>query len=117
MKHPVIVCALFILVSFACRKERTCECAITERGTLTTASSTQGLDPILPAIDTTTYYPYELITTRNATHAKISKRAMQAACPASTEETIFDVSVSSVPGLFTVTSTDSGTRTTACKIE
>jgi len=131
MKKHVIAVALLGLAFAACKKDHTCDCTVTTDGVTTTRTQITGLSldsiplgvisiplpSLLPARDTTTQQPLHNVNTRKTTYSKVSMSDMRAACYASSVETLNDFSVNQAPGIYTVTTTQSGTKTYDCKIE
>ncbi len=111
----------------ACRKSRTCNCSITRSGVVTTTSQSEGISlptipgfPELPGLgggsDTTTE-AYSITTTEVTNYDKVSKRDMNASCPARSEEMIYDKQSTMAAGLYTSTVVDSGKKVRECTIE
>lgn len=105
----------FVFVS--CKKDRTCSCTITNIGTNTVHTVTPGLPPLLPATDTTIVTPTNSINTQKTKYTKVSKKTMRNNCYEKLDESYSESTTNGVPGLFTITTTQAGVRTYACKIE
>lgn len=131
MKKITSLLAVMILFA-ACKKERTCTCEITTSGNVSSHAVSNGLSfsigniglpiPIPPitivaAKDTNFVTPYSYSSTSKETYDKISKRSIKGTCPSATEESINSTSTDIMPGSYTVTSTNVGTRTGKCSIE
>lgn len=129
MKSYPIFISLLALLFIACKKERTCSCTVTTSGTITTHSQSAGITfsvnigiPIPPieittARDTTYTQSYGYVNTSKENYEKISKRAMKRNCPRTYEESFQDGGITIIPGTSTVTTSESGKREYACKIE
>jgi hypothetical protein len=112
-------CAILLLtfIAFACAKDHSCYCKITQSGYKTTHTQTAGIPIIFPGTDTTTTEPYLDFTTSRTNYKRTGKRAMKKLCFESSEETIEDRTTNTAPGLYTITTTNSGRRKLECTIE
>jgi hypothetical protein len=118
MKRSLLLPALLLtFVVFSCRKDRVCSCVIKETGSVATHSQTQGFPPFLPGSDTTVYSPYDDTRTSKARYAKTNKKQMRGNCFESFEENIKTSEINSSPGIFTITTTNTGKRNISCDIE
>jgi len=127
MKAKLAILFILSLLGSSCKKERTCNCTISESGNRTTHSKTAGtsisiipgIPPIelSPAKDTTFVSPYMYNNTAVAKYDKVSKGAMRKNCAANYEESVNEQEVNIVPGSSTITITQSGIKTYSCKIE
>lgn len=111
---PYLVAVVLILP--ACRKDRTCTCSTTSTGSNVTHTQTPGIPPLIPASDTTITSPINTLTNSSQNYHKVSRQAVRASCPETSSETFNESSLNTVPGIFTITTTQSGIRTTSCKI-
>jgi hypothetical protein len=122
MKNYFIAIAALGIMAMSCKKDRTCSCTVTTDGTTTTHTQTAGLaiaglPAILPATDTTTSQPLHSVNTLNTTYPKVSKSSIRANCFSKSEESIDQTSTNTSPGIFTITTTDTGAKTYACTID
>jgi hypothetical protein len=116
MKNYVI-CLMVMFALVACKKDRVCNCTITDEGETKTRSQLTGFSPFLAGTDTTVTQPLNRTNTQKKKYTKVTKKQMRANCMASSDETINRSSNTTIPGIYTITTTDSGTRTYDCKIE
>lgn len=117
MRSVAFTLALCCLLLLGCKKDRTCICTITSTGSTNTRTQTPGIPPLLAESDTTILSPINSVTGSNTKYNKLSKRDMRNNCPASASETFNESSVNQVPGIFTITTTQSGIRSYSCKID
>lgn len=135
MKKLSFILALSAIL-LSCKKERTCSCNITTSGTINSRALSAGLTftfgfnlpglpipVVIPPItiigskDTSFVTPYSYASTSKETYEKISNRSLKGSCPTTKEESIGYTSTDLVPGSYTVTSTNTGTKKSSCKIE
>lgn len=108
-RFTIVLAAVAVLAS--CKKDRVCNCTVTTVGiTTTTTSST-----ILP-IDTTVYTPLYTTNTIKSTFKKVKKGTAKSNCFGKSEN-ISETTNNSIPGVFNITNTNTGTRTYDCKLE
>jgi hypothetical protein len=121
MKNNLIVLALIAVVVFACKKDRTCECTVTKKGT----STTQGKADMvfsgfpLPLADTSFETSVNEIQVYEINYQKVTKRAAKTNCIKYTEP-YNEKTVTSVPASsfnLSVVVTDKGDRTYDCKLK
>lgn len=118
----IIACFSF----FSCKKDRTCSCTVSTRGTTTTRNQTAGITlpipglppiEIMPGQDTTIYTPFTYTDTDIASYKKVSKNTMNENCPTTSEESFNDSYVVITPGTSTVSINNHGKKTYACEIK
>jgi hypothetical protein len=109
MKYIIIL--LIVAVLYSCKKDRVCNCTITTTGT--TSTRTQSF---LAGIDTTIRIPLNNTSASKVTFEDVSKRKAKNNCFNKSEE--FNESTpNSVSGLFSITITNSGTRSYDCTLD
>ncbi|MBK9283839.1 MAG: hypothetical protein IPM51_05905 [Sphingobacteriaceae bacterium] len=121
MKKNVILVAAFVVIAFACKKDRTCECTVTKKGT----SSTQGKVeqnlfgfPVALA-DTTFETNVSEIQTYEIKMEKVTKKTAKGNCYKYTEP-YNEKTITSVPAAsfnLSVVVTDKGEKTFDCKLK
>ena len=117
MKSFSYALAVIVLFLVGCRKDRTCVCSITSTGFTTTRTQTPGIPPLLAESDTTIVSPLNSLSTSNTKYNKVSKHDMRSNCRESSSETFHESSVNQVPGIFTITTSQSGIKSYSCKID
>ena len=117
MKPYFFILFACVLVVGACKKDRTCNCTIITNGVTTTHTQTAGFEPIISASDTTTSTPLYEVNTLKRTYHKVTNGDMRSNCLSKSEESVNQTSTSNTAGIFSVTTTQSGIKTTTCKIE
>lgn len=115
-KYQAVIIAICFSV-MACKKDRVCNCTVTTNGTTTTHTQTTGFAPVFDGIDTTTSQPLNSSNTTKTTYGKVSKKAMHSNCFATSQESLNESSANTAPGIFTITTTQTGTKKYTCKIE
>lgn len=110
---------LLALTSFAvaCKKDLVCDCTVTLEGTLITRTQTTGVPPLINGVDTTTSQPLFAVNTQKKTYNKVREKDMRKTCAASTVETVNQNSYNVVPGIYTITTNQTGNRTYNCTIK
>lgn len=125
MKYFQIILLGSIMILGACRKDRTCNCTVTEEGTTTTRNQTPGtsiaISPLPPieivkAMDTTIVTPFNNSSEKSIVYRDVKARTAKYNC-VSYQENIAENSVQTIPGTATITTTESGTKTYSCKLE
>jgi len=117
MKNYLAALAVLSIVFSSCKKDRSCSCTVTTSGTTTTHTQTTGFEPFLPGTDTTTYQPLSSSNTLKQDYNKVSKKTMRGNCVAHSQESLNQNTSNTSPGIFTITTTDNGTKVYDCKIE
>jgi hypothetical protein len=114
---PFIVLLVTIVFLTACKKKRTCNCSIRKTGVTVTRTQSPGFPPLLPGSDTTTTSPYSFYDTSKTEYEKVSEKKVRSSCPSHSEETTNNSNVSAVPGIYTITTSESGKVTRECTID
>lgn len=110
MKHLFFVCLTICLVFYSCKKDRTCKCTVDTNGSTTThISSADG------SIDTTFFAPLVNSSETKIEYKEVTKKKAKFNCVSRTED-FSDIYPFGVPGIASITTTNSGTRTYDCKI-
>lgn len=113
MKTKIIIaltsCLVFFLIS--CNKDRVCTCTVVTTGT----TSTRTISDLL-GTDTTVVIPLNTSNQNATTFSKVSKRKAKYNC-FDKSEAINETTSNGVPGLVTITITNSGTRSYSCELE
>jgi hypothetical protein len=117
MNVKTISSAVFILLLFSCTKNRVCNCTITSQGTTNTTTYTSGIPGVVPEGSVTTTTPFYTTNTVKTKYSKVSKYDMRSVCFTSSEESINSTTNNSAPGLYSVVTTETGTKSYSCKIE
>ena len=109
------------LLTASCTRNKswTCKCSVAEIGTVTTIMEVEPVFPLFPGSSNTETQSYINRSYAYYTHDGLSKRAMRAACPAESEEVIYERAVASSGGSLTINiiTENKGTRTKSCSIE
>lgn len=116
MKKLFLVVSIFALC-LACRKNRTCNCTVVVDGTSTVRTQTAGIPFILPETDSTIIQPLYTVNEKKTNFNKVTKRDMRRVCQEKSEEGLNNSTTNVVPSIYTITTTNSGKKTTTCKIE
>jgi hypothetical protein len=117
MIHPRFTTLLLAGILFSCAKERSCNCTISTSGVTTTRTQTAGFPPLIAGSDTTTINGFGNYNTSTTRFEKMSRKRMRSLCPPRSEETIKDDKLNVAPGVYTVSTSEEGTRVTECKVE
>ncbi|MCC6369403.1 MAG: hypothetical protein IT236_00215 [Bacteroidia bacterium] len=116
MKKYFLFPALALAI-ISCKKDRVCNCTITVQGTTISRTQTLGLPPLLNGTDTTITQPLFTINSEKKTYNKVREKDMRKTCFSTSSESINQSSNNVVPGIYTITTTQTGTKTYDCKIE
>lgn len=126
MKFYLLVLGIAGLIFISCKKDRSCNCTVSTRGTTITRNQTAGITlpipgfppiEIIPGSDTTVVTPFTDSNIDNTSYRKVSKNTMNERCPTTSEETFNDHSVVITPGTSTVTTSTYGKKTYACEVK
>lgn len=110
MKNFLIVMMLSCLI-VSCKKDRVCKCTITTFGSTSTRTVSE-----LAGIDTTIITPLNSTNEVEMTFEKVSKKKAKFNC-FDKKETINESTPNSIPGLFSITITNTGTREHSCDLK
>lgn len=110
MKYFLPIVALSLLL-VACKKDRTCKCTITTSGTTSTRATSEAA-----GIDTTIITPLYTTNQVETKLKEVSKKNAKFNCN-DKEENINESIPNGVPGLFSVTITNTGTRKYSCELK
>lgn len=117
MKKCAILFLFITLILFSCKKTRVCNCTVTTSGSTAQHTQLEGAPPLLPPSDTTVTLPVYTVNTLKKTYPKTRPNDMRDACFSKSEESIGRSYSTVVPGIYTITTTETGTKTYECKIE
>jgi len=110
-------CLFFLTVFFACKKDRTCSCTVTDSGkSTTTAQFVANIGPIpVVLFDTSFTTSFSETDSRDIVYKKIKKGDAKKNC-ISYSEPYKENTYNSVPN-FSLVTTREGTRTYDCKLK
>ncbi len=107
--YPIVL--IIALLSFSCNKDRVCNCTVVTTGT----TSTRTISDLI-GTDTTVVIPLNTSNQNVTTFNKVSKRKAKFNC-FDKSESINETTSNGVPGLITISITNSGTRNYSCELE
>jgi hypothetical protein len=111
MKNTILITCLFVLVLMSCNKDRVCTCTVVTSGT----TSTRTISDLI-GTDTTVVIPLNTSNQNSTTFSKVSKRKAKYNC-FDKSENINETTSNGVPGLVTISITNTGTRSYSCELE
>lgn len=117
MKNYLVALTLCCFAVISCKKDYTCSCTVTTNGSTTTRTQSAGFEPFISGTDTTTTQPLYQVNTEKRSYTKVSKSDMRSNCFTKSVESLNQSSTSNTAGIYTITTTQSGTKTYDCKIE
>ena len=107
--QPVAI--IFVFFLFSCNKDRVCKCTVVTTGT----TSTRTISDLI-GTDTTVVIPLNTSNQNATTFNKVSKRKAKYNC-FDKSEAINETTSNGVPGLVTISITNTGTRNYSCELE
>lgn len=107
---PVLICVSTFAFS-ACKKDRVCKCTVSTFGNTHTRASSMAI-----GIDTTFVTPLNTSNENEVTYRKVTKRQAKNNCISKDDE-FSDKTTNSIPGVFSLEVTNTGTREYDCELE
>ncbi|MCU0361459.1 MAG: hypothetical protein MUF75_12230 [Bacteroidia bacterium] len=111
MKNIILIASFFVLALMSCNKDRVCTCTVVTTGTTNTRTVSD-----LLGTDTTVTIPLNTTNQNSTTFNDVSKRKAKYNC-FDKSESINETTSNGVPGLVTITITNTGTRNYSCELE